>query len=131
MRLGEIMARGIVPVDLEETHHIAALSNHVEIPGGVRVFYHVADRAHEIRLSGTEGEMQDLAHPVTRQIGDLDHSMASSWSMKPSIIDRPLSQKAGSEASSPKGASNSLWCFEPPALSISKYFSWKSSPPSS
>lgn len=35
-------------------------------------------------------------------------SIASSSSIKPSIIDRPLSQNAGSEASRPKGASNSL-----------------------
>lgn len=50
-------------------------------------------------------------------------SIASSSSMKPSIIDRPLSQKVGSLASSPKGASSSLWCIDPPARSMSKYLS--------
>ncbi len=58
-------------------------------------------------------------------------SIASSSSIMPEIIDSPLSQNAGSEASSPKGASNSLWCFAPPAFSISKYFSWNPGSPSS
>ncbi len=48
----------------------------------------------------------------------LAHSIASSSSMKPRITESPLSQKAGSDASSPKGASNSLWRSVPPASSI-------------
>jgi hypothetical protein len=60
-----------------------------------------------------------------------DHSIPSNSSIIPAIIPSPLSQKAGSLASSPKGASNSLWCFDPPALSISKYRSWKPASPSS
>ncbi len=48
------------------------------------------------------------------------HSIASSSSMKPRIMERPLSQKAGSLASSPNGASSSLWRSVPPADSISK-----------
>ena len=39
------------------------------------------------------------------------------------IMVSPLSQKAGSLASRPKGASSSLWCFDPPAFSMSKYLS--------
>ncbi len=58
-------------------------------------------------------------------------SIPSNTSMNPAIIDSPLSQNAGSPASSPNGAKSSLWCFEPPAFSISKYFSWNPSPPSS
>ncbi len=50
-------------------------------------------------------------------------SIASSSSMKPAIIDRPLSQNFGSLASRPKGASRSLWCIDPPAFSMAKYFS--------
>jgi Domain of unknown function (DUF4389) len=50
-------------------------------------------------------------------------SIASSSSMKPAIIDRPLSQNFGSLASRPKGASSSLWCIDPPAFSMAKYFS--------
>ena len=55
--------------------------------------------------------------------------IASNSSMKPEIIDRPLSQNSGSLASSPNGARSSLWCLEPPARSISKYLSVKSSAP--
>ena len=58
-------------------------------------------------------------------------SIASNSSIMPEIMLSPLSQNFGSEASSPKGASNSLWCFEPPAFSISKYLSWKPASPSS
>ena len=58
-------------------------------------------------------------------------SIASNSSIKPEIIDKPLSQNAGSLASNPKGASSSLWCFEPPAFSMSKYLVWKSGSPSS
>ncbi len=50
-------------------------------------------------------------------------SIASNSSIMPSITDNPLSQNAGSLASRPKGASRSLWCLDPPALSMSKYFS--------
>ncbi len=57
-------------------------------------------------------------------------SMASRSSIIPAIMPSPLSQKHGSEASSPKGASSSLWCFEPPAFSMSKYLSWKPGAPS-
>ena len=51
------------------------------------------------------------------------HSIASNSSMNPAIMPSPLSQKPGSLASKPNGASRSLWCLEPPAFSISKYFS--------
>ena len=51
------------------------------------------------------------------------YSIASNSSMKPAIICKPLSQKAGSLASRPNGANNSLWCLDPPAASMSKYFS--------
>ncbi len=79
-------------------------------------------------------------HPTFSTVGDrgllpawlapAQSSIASSSSMKPAIMLRPLSQKVGSLASSPKGASSSLWCLEPPAESMSKYFSWKPGVPS-
>ena len=50
-------------------------------------------------------------------------SSASNSSIKPEMTESPLPQKAGSEASRPKGASSSEWCFVPPARSMSKYFS--------
>ncbi len=56
-------------------------------------------------------------------------SIASNSSMKPEIIDRPLSQNCGSLASSPNGANSSLWCIEPPARSMSKYLSSNPSAP--
>ena len=58
-------------------------------------------------------------------------SIASSSSIMAAIIDSPLSQNFGSEASSPKGASNCLWCFDPPAFSMSKYLSSNPGRPSS
>lgn len=50
-------------------------------------------------------------------------SIASNSSIIPEIILSPLSQNLGSDASSPNGASSSLWCFDPPAFNISKYLS--------
>src|SRR5262245_5031588 len=50
----------------------------------------------------------------------LNHPSPSSSSIKPRITPRPLDQKAGSEASRPKGARSSLCRFEPPARSMSR-----------
>jgi len=61
-------------------------------------------------------------HPAVNLDAGDQTSIASSSSMKPEIMFSPLSQNAGSLASRPKGASNSLWCLEPPARSMSKYF---------
>ena len=55
--------------------------------------------------------------------GATGQSSASSSSIRPLITPRPICQKAGSEASRPKGASSSEWCLVPPAFSMSKYFS--------
>ena len=58
-------------------------------------------------------------------------AIARALCMKPEIMLSPLSQNFGSDASRPKGARRSLWCFEPPAFSISKYLSWNAGSPSS
>ena len=47
-------------------------------------------------------------------------SIASSSSIRPSITLSPIDQKSGSEASRPNGASSSLWCLVPPAVSMSR-----------
>ena len=57
--------------------------------------------------------------------GRSDQPPASSSSMNPEITSSPLFQNAGSDASSPNGASSSLCRFVPPARSISRYFAWK------
>ena len=57
-------------------------------------------------------------------------SIASSSSIIEAMRERPLSQNFGSLASRPKGARSALWCFEPPASSRAKYFSWKAGSPS-
>ena len=49
------------------------------------------------------------------------HSIASSSAIMPSIMPRPICQKAGSVASRPKGFSSSAWCLVPPAESIARY----------
>ena len=49
--------------------------------------------------------------------------------MKPATTSSPRRQKAGSEASRPKGASSSLWRKVPPARSMSRYFAWKPGAP--
>ncbi len=82
----------------------------------------------DARADAHEGASEPGAQAVGAVgAGQDQSSIASSSSMKPEIIERPLSQKAGSEASRPKGARSSLWCIEPPALSMSKYLSWKPS----
>lgn len=75
--------------------------------------------------------MQHRALPPRRRRAGDQPSIASSSSIIPAIMLSPLSQNFGSPASSPKGARSSLWCFDPPALSISKYFSSKPGRPSS
>ena len=55
------------------------------------------------------------------------HHSFSSSSMKPSITFRPSYQKLESPASSPNGFKSSKCRFDPPARSISKYFSSKPS----
>ncbi len=52
-------------------------------------------------------------------------SIASSSSIMPASISRPFFQNSGFDASRPNGASSSEWCFEPPAISIAKYFCTK------
>lgn len=79
---------------------------------------------------GEGGAQAVLDGPSTPLVGWVCHpSRASSSSIIPEIIDRPLSQNFGSLASRPNGASSSLWCLEPPARSISKYFSSNPSAP--
>ena len=70
-----------------------------------------------------------LSRDVTRSEGSHAYIVSSS-SMKPLIMDSPLPQNAGSEASRPKGASSSLWRCDPPAVSMAKYLSSKSGTPS-
>ena len=55
------------------------------------------------------------------------HSAAtlSSSVISPSMTESPICQNAGSPASSPNGASSSRCGLVPPALSSSKYLSWK------
>src|SRR5581483_1629460 len=67
------------------------------------------------------------AEPPAQPVPLISHQSFSSSSTKPEITPRPLSQKAGSEASSPNGASSSLCRFTPPARSMSRYFAWKPS----
>lgn len=67
---------------------------------------------HGIRNCGTnlQSRPQTLLWPQLLTYGQLTAdqvSIASSSSMKPEIIDRPLSQNFGSDASSPNGASSS------------------------
>ena len=62
-----------------------------------------------------------MGQSIRGSIAAYQCSIASSSSMKPAIMSSPLFQKAGSLASRPKGASSALWCFDPPASSISKY----------
>jgi hypothetical protein len=59
-----------------------------------------------------------------RSVTPMLQSSRSSSSMNPDITSRPLFQNAGSEASSPNGASSSLCRFVPPARSMSRYFAW-------
>lgn len=102
--------------------------------GGIGVSFPLSGSQAPFRKGGVK------PHPTFSTVGDrpvlpawlapAQSSIASSSSMKPAIMLRPLSQKVGSLASSPKGASSSLWCLEPPAESMSKYFSWKPGVPS-
>ena len=71
------------------------------------------------------------ARAVARAARRAPHETASSSSIVVSIRDSPFVQNAGSEASSPNGASSSRWCSVPPASSIERYFSGKSGSPAS
>ena len=71
------------------------------------------------------GQPVVLATPVRRP----PHSASSSSSISASISASPCVQNAGSEASSPNGASSSRWRSVPPASSIRRYFSAKPSSP--
>ncbi len=53
------------------------------------------------------------------------HSIASSSSMKPAIIDRPLSQNFGSERRGRRGPAGPCGASIRRPCSMSKYFSWK------
>ncbi len=52
------------------------------------------------------------------------YATASSSSINPAITSSPLAQNFASDASSPNGASSSLWRLLPPARSRSRYFVW-------
>ena len=84
--------------------------------------------AHGCMLNGRATLHQRACRPLQSRHGRrerqlLAYSSASSSSISPPITPSPICQKAGSDASSPNGASSSEWCLVPPAFSISKYFS--------
>lgn len=56
----------------------------------------------------------------TNHVDPAASSYPSSSSTIRSTTPRPIAQNPGSVASSPNGASSSLWCFVPPARSISR-----------
>jgi hypothetical protein len=90
-------------------------------------------RMQELQLSKTAmaRRMETSRAQMNRLLDPAYSSIASSSSIIETMSPSPLPQNFGSVASSPKGASSSLWCFDPPASSISKYFSWKPGRPSS
>ena len=119
-------------VDAEDPDRPCAVVDDMQMGRVAGRFGPVRKGADPALLPGPEPDGQERG-PVLgpRPPQQRPYAIASSSSMKPSIIDRPLAQKAGSEASRPKGFRSSLWCFDPPARRSAKYFSWKSASPSS
>jgi len=127
---GKRVISPIGPIDLEQTYGTRVQRDLMQIETVCWLGEGFGHCSSEFHLIGPQFDASDpiRVFSVKRLKGD-HPSIASNSSMKPEIIDKPLSQNLGSLASNPNGAKSSLWCLDPPARSISKYLSSNPSDP--